>query len=62
VAPAEETHLPEIAELTVLNAYLLLFVPEISVMKSDERIRIGASSGKPDSLLGRNHTVVGIPL
>jgi hypothetical protein len=40
---------PERAKLTVLNAYLLLFVPEISVIKSYATIRSGFGGCKPNT-------------
>ena len=49
--------MPERAELTRLNAHLLLFVPEISLIKSKDRIIVGDGVGKPKVLLGPNRKV-----
>jgi len=45
--------MPERAELTSLNAYLLLFVPEISLIKSAGTIREGFGVGKPNRYCAR---------
>ena len=52
MAPAEEIRMPERAELNGLNAYLLLFVSEISLINLTEQYALAQAAVSP-LLLGR---------